>query len=55
MEVKGPDSSLVKEVPKHSVKVGFVDNFGEQDLDFKLNGASYSNYPNLGLRRHLFE
>lgn len=55
MEVKGPDSSLVKEVPKLSVKVGFVDNFGEQDLDFKLNGASYSNYPDLGLRSHLFE
>lgn len=55
MEVKGPDSSLVKEVSNHSEKVGFVDNFGEQDLDFKLNGASYSSYPNLGLRCHLFE
>lgn len=55
MEVKGPDSSLVKEVPNHSVKVGFVDNFGEQDLDFKLNRVSYSNYPNLGLKSHLFE
>ena len=55
MEVKGPDPSLVKEVPNYSVQVGFVDNFGEQDLDFKLNRVSYSNYPDLCLKSHLFE
>ena len=56
MRIKGPDCLLVKnDVPNHSVKVGFVDNFGEQDLDLKLNGASYSRYPNLGPRSHLFK